>query len=222
MNRQPKWTDDKTSLCYAGILERYLKKLSPGQTRLFCYEASAEQKANYYAIGWPKAEMSPCQPIGVNKIGLMFKEGAQLLGIHDPFTFSGHALRRYFLSKLYNSSEVSSVEAMCAGRHNSVAAGTTYVQRNTQSEAGRFRALGAPSPIPLPMVDNSTTDVSSTSTPIDDVPEDVSRVSVPVSVAHIANPTVTMPVMAIPTAIPTYPAYQFQHCTANPYMVRQW
>ena len=46
-----------------------------------------------------------------------------------------------FLSKLYNSPQVSNVEAMCAARHNSVAAGVTYIQRNAESEAGRFRAL---------------------------------------------------------------------------------
>ena len=141
MNRQPKWTDDPTKLCFAGILERYLAKLSPGQNRLFCKPATQSQMDTFREIGWKNAQMSPNQPLGVNSISLLFKRGAKLLGVNNPDTFGGHALRAYFLSKLYNSPEVSNVEEMCAGRHNSVAAGLTYVQRNAESEAGRFRAL---------------------------------------------------------------------------------
>ena len=144
MNRQPLWSNDPKVLCYAGILDRYLKKLSPGQTRLFCYEATDGQKKNYKSLGWPEAQMSSTQPIGVNSINAMFKEGAKLLGLKDPEEFGGHGLRRFFLSKLYNNPEVSNVEAMSAARHNSVAASITYIERNTESEAGRFRALGAP------------------------------------------------------------------------------
>ena len=143
-SRQPLWSNDPKNLCFAGILHRYLDKLSPGQTFLFCYESTDAQKHGFSRDGNYQAQMSPGRPIGVNTLTDMMKEGARLIGMNDPDDFSGHALRQYFVSKLYNSDEVSAVEAMSAARHRSVSASATYIERNSKSEAGRFRALGAP------------------------------------------------------------------------------
>ena len=88
--------------------------------------------------------MSPGRPIGVNTLTDMIKEGFRLVGMNYPENFSGNALYRYFISKLYNSEEVSNVEAMSAACHRSDSASATYIERNSKSEEGNFHALGAP------------------------------------------------------------------------------
>ena len=100
MNLQPKWTDDTKSLCFAGILERYLDKISPGQTRLFCKPATQGQMDTCTQLGWKNAQMSQKQPLRVNSIALLFKKGAKLLGVNNPDTFGGHALRAYFFEQI--------------------------------------------------------------------------------------------------------------------------
>lgn len=47
------------------------------------------------------------------------------------------------------------MEAMSAARHNSVASSLTYIQRNTKSEAARFRDLNQER-LPLPTLTNTT------------------------------------------------------------------
>lgn len=53
------WTNDQTKLCFAGILKRYMQKLSPGQIRLFCNPASKVQMATFSSLGWFDVKMSP-------------------------------------------------------------------------------------------------------------------------------------------------------------------
>ena len=142
MSRLCVWTNDKNKLCYAGILKRYMLKISPGQERLFCKPATEKQIESFVTNGFYNAQMSPMQPLGITMIRDLFKMGAEMLGITNPTQFGGHALRSYFCTQLYNSPEVSCKEAMGAARHSSVSASITYIQRNNASEAGRMRALG--------------------------------------------------------------------------------
>lgn len=71
----------------------------------------------------------------------MFKRGAELIGLENPNAFSGNALWAYFLTHLYNSPDVSFVEAMGSARHNLISSSLTYIQRNQRSDSGIFCAL---------------------------------------------------------------------------------
>ena len=159
------WSNNPKDICYTAILKRYIQKLSPGQLRLFCRPATLHQRLQYGRLGWHDAAMSSGQPLGVNAITSLFKEGARIIGLNNPESFSGHALRAYHLSKLYNSPEVSTHEAMCAARHNSVAASLTYISRDKESEAGKFRALHQV-PCSPPSPTTTTTTTTTTTVPI--------------------------------------------------------
>ena len=132
------WTNKPCKLCFSGILKRYIQKLSPGQLHLFCKHETKQKMTTYVSLGWPDAKMSPNQPIGINQLRNMFKMCAEIVGLEFMDKFSGHALRSYFLTHLYNSPDVSCVEDIGAARHKSVASRITYIQRNQRSEAGRF------------------------------------------------------------------------------------
>ena len=100
------------------------------------------QKLRFAKMGYPDAAMSPFQHVGKNKIREMFKDGADILGIENPTSFSGHALRRHFVTMLVNDDGVSTEESLACTRHNSVAAQQPYMSRGTRSESNVFKALG--------------------------------------------------------------------------------
>lgn len=120
------------------IFKRYVDKMHPHQDRVYCRPATSKQLRIFKMQGNNNAAMSPHQPYGVNKIAKLLKEIGEETGIDCR----GHGLRRLFLTTLVNDPAVSVEESLAAGRHGSVAAQRTYMQRNHTSEANRFAALG--------------------------------------------------------------------------------
>ena len=143
MHRQPVWTEEINAPCFSVVLKRYLNKLSPSQSRLFCQEAIVSMKSHYKTFGfhWDNAEMNSLKPLGENTVRNMFKKGAQMIGLEKFASFGGHSLRAYFITKLANNSAVNKKELMGTARHSSISAGLTYIQRNQNSEVACFRAL---------------------------------------------------------------------------------
>ena len=119
---------------------RYLKKLVPGQERMYCKVASPGFKMKLALDGYPHAEFFDKRPLGENMIRNLFKEGARILGL--PEDFRPHSLRGACITKLVNSPGVSLAEAMNHARHNSASASRNYQRTDAVSESQRFRALG--------------------------------------------------------------------------------
>ena len=115
----------KDGLCAASCLERYLKKLAPGQTRIYCRVKK-------------DGTMSGGQPLGRNTCSKMVKEVGEDCGIVDMAKFKPHVFRHQFLTMLANDPSLNLAEVMAAGRHNSVSASLAYQRRCGHSEARRF------------------------------------------------------------------------------------
>ena len=120
-------------------IERFLRKLSPNQERLYCRVATEGQKKQFAASGYPHSEFSPKQPLGKSKVGELTARACQMLGFP---TARGHGFRRLFISTLANNPRVSVEESMRSSRHSSVSAQLAYQERNGVSESGKFAALG--------------------------------------------------------------------------------
>ena len=121
------------------IISKYLEKLSPGQTRIYCKPATIAQKFKFLGQGHPNAVMSPNQPIGINTIRSMLNDACKQMG-HPECT--GHGFCRLFITTLANDSGVSVEESLGSARHSSVAAQRTYMQRDGVSKCAKFAALG--------------------------------------------------------------------------------
>ena len=63
-------------------LKRYKDKISPGQVRLYCYQATKAELHLFAAEGSHNAKISPKRPIGENKVAEMIKEAAQRTGMN--------------------------------------------------------------------------------------------------------------------------------------------
>ena len=98
--RMPVMDNDPTSADFGGSIQRFLAKLAPGQTRLYCKvvpeEFRAVDKKGNYQVFYAN------QPLGKNAISDIFKEGAALLGLPKPQKFSPHSLRAYMVTMLAN------------------------------------------------------------------------------------------------------------------------
>ena len=138
--RTPCVNDDPTSSDFGGCIKRFLQKLSPGQTRIYCKVIPDEMRA-VDSSGFTPIFYSHV-PLGKNMIGELFKEGAAILGLPNHKVFSAHALRALFVTKLANGKGVSDEERMASSRHNSQAASVIYQERNSLSESNKFEALG--------------------------------------------------------------------------------
>ena len=138
--RLPVMDNDPTSACLSGSIKRFLDKLAPGQTRIYC-KVVPEHVRNTPGK-FHGQFFYPNSPLGRNTILKVFKAGAVILGLPNPETFSPHSLRAYFVTSLANDSGVSDQERMTASRHSSVAASAIYQVRNNTSEVNRFSALG--------------------------------------------------------------------------------
>lgn len=122
------------------ILKDYvMNKMSPGQTRLYCYPASEVQRQYYKFLGKPHALFSPNQPIGKNVITKRFHDLGAKLGLSG--TLNGHSLRSLAITRMVNGG-VNIVEVMATARHASVSATTAYIQRNPVSSIQKLNALG--------------------------------------------------------------------------------
>lgn len=121
-----------------GSIHRYIEKLSPGQMRMYCYEATRLEKMKWQHL-YPKACYSPNRPLGENAIATKLKVAAKKLGVGDV---SGHAFRRLLGTTLNNAEGVNVSETLKTMRHKSVAATRTYVVRDKTSETNKFNAYG--------------------------------------------------------------------------------
>ena len=134
--RMPVDIDDMASP--GGTLKRYTRKISPGQKRFYCRKVGHAQKKLFLTQGFPNAEMSFNQPIGVNKVGVMVKEACETLGLR----ITGQGLRRIGITTVTNDPGVNVEECLAFARHGSVAAQRPYVVRDGTSEVNRFKAQG--------------------------------------------------------------------------------
>lgn len=158
MHKQPPWTNEVDEPCYAGVLQRYMNKLGPGQERLFFKPATPNQQAKYSLVGYPNIMMSPSQPMGIHSIERLFKKSAVLLDLDEPEKYSGHSLRRIFCTMLYNNPEVRIQEAMTASHHNSMCTSMTSIERYKATEENRMKDFGSrvnhtPKTHMIPMLD---------------------------------------------------------------------
>ena len=105
---------------------RYLQKISPGQQRFYCYEATTNMKVQFRQAGYPSACMSPGRPLGSNTISSYFKEFARKIGIKEWKSFGAHSLRAWYCTQIANS-DVDIKSGMRSSRHASVSAFLGYV-----------------------------------------------------------------------------------------------
>ena len=96
---------------------RYLAKLSPGQSRIYCQEAGANHKRALTMQGYPHAQFYAGKPLGVNSMRKLFQDGAKILGL--PADFKSHSLRHLCITKMANDASVSLAETMRVTHHNS-------------------------------------------------------------------------------------------------------
>ena len=64
------------------------------------------------------------------------------MGCENWADFSGHAIRRWGITKLANDPNVSISESMAASRHESVGQHWKYITTDSCSEMSRLRAMG--------------------------------------------------------------------------------
>jgi hypothetical protein len=130
--------------------ERYMQKLAPGQTRMYCKPASQSYiNSTYRRHGNNSSIFYPNTPLGINKITALMVEGARILGIPHN-NFRPHALRAVGITNLANNSSISDAERCRAARHSTVNANRVYQTVDGRSEANRLIALGVNIPTALP------------------------------------------------------------------------
>ena len=125
---------------FGGALVRLVGKMSPGQTRIYCFPASDQAKSGFQRAGYPTASFYADKPLGYKSISKYMKEGAKILGL--PTDFRPHSLRSAYITCLANDPSVSTKEVMIAGRHSSTSASAGYMRPDGISEGNRLRALG--------------------------------------------------------------------------------
>ena len=131
IGNDPKATDP------GGCIKRFLEKLSPGQTRLYCKVVPKE----YRRTGEDRLFYSN-QPMGKDSIKALFKKGAMLMGLSNPEELAPHSLRHLFSNQIACDPSISLKECMLALRHSSASATVNYQKRNMKSEENRLKCLG--------------------------------------------------------------------------------
>lgn len=120
-----------------GTLKRYMIKLSPGQKGFYCRSVSQLKGHKFGCAGFPNAEMSPKDVIGVHKIRVMTKEALKRLGIST----TGHGARRLAITIVVNDATVNMSESLAFVRHNFLGAQRSYITHDNNSGYARFLAL---------------------------------------------------------------------------------
>ena len=138
--RVPVMDDDPRSGDFGGSIKRFLAKLAPGQTRIYCKVIPPENRS--VDMDGNSKYFYANMPIGKTGINQLFKDGAKILGLPDADKFAAHSLRAYFVTRLSSGAGVSDKERMESCRHDSVAANATYQERDCKSEANKFISLG--------------------------------------------------------------------------------
>ena len=85
MMRLPLICDKPKSTDGAGVIKRFLNKLSPGQIRIYCKIVPEKNRK----LGDSRLFYSS-SPMGKDTINKLFKKGAEMMGI-DPRTFMPHS-----------------------------------------------------------------------------------------------------------------------------------
>ncbi len=76
---------------FGASLQRFMSKLAPNQTRMYCRVASLEYiETNFRRFGNLTSIFYPNTPLGMNKLKEIMVQGARILGI--PPNFKPHAL----------------------------------------------------------------------------------------------------------------------------------
>ena len=146
--RTPIMDNDPTSADFGGSFKRFLNKLAPGQTRLYCKVIPENCRHEDPSTGRTEVFYGNC-PLGKEYVNKLFKDGAAILGLANASSFAPHSLRAYFVTKLSTGDGVNQEERMASSRHNSVAASAIYQERNSVSESNKFAALGIKAPEPI-------------------------------------------------------------------------
>lgn len=132
--------------CFGASLRRYIRKLAPGQKRMYCYWRTGDASIFDGSDGTAISNIfHPRKPLGQNKIRELFMEGAEILGL--PKDFLPHSLRALCITRLVNSGDVSLAETMEVARHSSVAASKEYMHVDGVSNFNRMKALGSTLPV---------------------------------------------------------------------------
>ena len=131
MNNDPKSSDP------GGCIKRFLSKLSPGQTRIYCKVVPERQRKHHNGNLF-----YPNNCLGKEKILSSFRRGAAIMGLSNPKQFMPHTLRHMLGTHLANDPNVSLKECLSTMRHSSAAANLNYQANNTKSEENRLIALG--------------------------------------------------------------------------------
>ena len=139
--RIPVMDNDPTSDNFGGSLKRYMAKLAPGQIRFYCKIISEKLRQVDQSDGSTQLFYGNC-PMGKEYIKILFKDGADILGLKNAKDFAAHCLRADFITNLGNGNGVGDEERMVSSRHNSVGASAIYQERDSKSECNKFTALG--------------------------------------------------------------------------------
>lgn len=130
---------------FGASLQRFIEKMAPNQTRMYCRVASADYiESNFRRHGNLTSIFYPNTPLGMNKLKDLMIQGAKILGIKP--NFKPHALRAVGVTKLANDSSISDAERCRAARHATVNASKCYQTVDGRSEANRLKALGVMMP----------------------------------------------------------------------------
>ena len=124
-----------------GTLIRYKKSWYPGQERFHTKPLTVRQMTKLRSEGNFTTRYSN-RPLGKDKIRLLFKEGAKILGISDYSKFSGHALRANYCTTIANCPGMTTKEKLQATRHASLQANLTYVEPTAAGEKRKLKAFG--------------------------------------------------------------------------------
>ena len=96
MNNDPKSSDP------GGCIKRFLAKLAPGQTRIYCKvvpkHLREKRNDNFFY---------PSNCLGKEKILSSFRRGAEIMGLSNPKQFMPHILRHILGTHLANDPSLS-------------------------------------------------------------------------------------------------------------------
>jgi hypothetical protein len=131
--------------CLGAAIKRFMPKLAPNQTRMYCRPATQEYiEATYRHHGNSTSLFYANTLLGANKLRELMAKGAEILGISK--NFRPHSLRAVGVTILANDSTISDAERCCAAHHVSISENKAYQTVDGRSEANHLKALGVKLP----------------------------------------------------------------------------
>jgi hypothetical protein len=106
---------------WGASMERYMAKLTPGQTKMYCKPAvEAYINSTYQHYGNNSSIFYPNTPLrGISKIIALMVESVIILGIPHK-NFCTHVLHAVGITNLANNSSISDAERCCAACHSTM------------------------------------------------------------------------------------------------------